>query len=46
MLKDFAWKAFESTGNIDAYVFLKEIEAQKQVIKEKNCTDEEINTNQ
>lgn len=26
MLKDFLWEAFESTGNIEAYIFYKEIE--------------------
>lgn len=26
MLKEFLWKAFEKTGNIDAYIFIKEIE--------------------
>lgn len=26
MLKEFLWNAFEKTGNIEAYIFMKEIE--------------------
>lgn len=26
MLRNFTWKAFENTGNIDAYLLYKEIE--------------------
>jgi len=26
MLRDFIWKTFENTGNIDAYLLYKEIE--------------------
>ncbi|OPZ90977.1 MAG: hypothetical protein BWY74_02126 [Firmicutes bacterium ADurb.Bin419] len=34
MLKEFAWKAFESTGNIDTYIFLKEIEEKNRIFEE------------
>ena len=26
MLRDFAWNVFKKTGNIDSYMFLKEVE--------------------
>lgn len=34
MLKEFAWKAFESTGDIDMYIFLKEIEEKDVMVDE------------
>ena len=42
MLRDFAWKTFENTGNIDAYVFLKEIEEKNKIISERNVPEEEV----
>jgi len=33
MLMDFAWNAFEYTGNIDSYIFYREI-AEKNTVKE------------
>lgn len=35
MLKDFAWNTFEHTGNIDSYIFYREI-------NERNRVDDEI----
>jgi hypothetical protein len=29
MLKEFAWRTFEDTGNIDSYMFYKELEKKK-----------------
>lgn len=40
MLKDFVWKTFESTGDIDKYVFYKEIE-EKSREKDKSKTEKE-----
>lgn len=34
MLKEFAWQVFEFTGNIDMYVFFKEMEERQKVSKE------------
>lgn len=34
MLKDFAWNTFEFTGNIDSYIFYREI-------NEKNRAEDE-----
>ena len=31
-LKDFAWRTFEETGDIDAYVFLREIEEKNNFV--------------
>ena len=42
MLKEFAWKAFESTGNIDTYIFLKEIEEKGRVAEETAVVRDEV----
>lgn len=42
MLKEFVWRAFEYTGNIDAYVFFKEIETKNKALKETNAAEEEV----
>lgn len=42
MLKDFAWKAFENTGDITIYMFLKEIEEKKRVIEETTIMKDEV----
>lgn len=44
MLKDFAWKAFESTGDIEAYKFYKEIEASSNLSEEVKIAEEEAAT--
>jgi len=31
MLKEFAWKTFENTGNITSYIFYREIEDNSRV---------------
>jgi len=43
MLRDFAWNAFEMTGNPDMYVFFKEISNLKNE-EEVVSKDGEINT--
>lgn len=45
MLKEFVWKAFESTGNIDTYVFLKEIEEKFKRIENKAMDKEAVELN-
>ncbi|MDP4092645.1 MAG: YqzL family protein [Bacillota bacterium] len=42
MLKEFAWDAFQYTGNIDAYVFLKEIEENAKIVNQSIITQEEV----
>lgn len=42
MLKEFAWKAFEYTGNIDAYIFFKEMEARNKPLNERETAEEKI----
>ena len=42
MLKEFAWKAFESTGSIDTYIFMKEIEEKNRIVEETAVVREEI----
>lgn len=41
MLRDFAWRAFENTGSVDSYIFLKEIEEKAKVFNEKMMAEEE-----
>lgn len=42
MLKEFAWKAFESTGSIDSYIFLKEIEEKNRITEETEAVKDEV----
>ncbi|TYQ15518.1 UNVERIFIED_CONTAM: YqzL-like protein [Acetivibrio alkalicellulosi] len=42
MLKNFAWKAFENTGDISTYILLKEIEEKNRLIEETSMTKEEV----
>lgn len=42
MLKDYIWKAFEYTGNIDAYILYKEMENNKIGIDEMLVADKEV----
>lgn len=41
MLKEFIWNAFENTGNIDNYVFYKELSEKSNITK----SNEFSNTN-
>lgn len=42
MLKDFAWRAFENTGDITIYMFLKEVEEKKRIIEETKAVKDEV----
>lgn len=44
MLKEFAWETFEKTGNIDSYMFYKEIDQKKKAFKESKVAEEEAAT--
>ncbi|RCX13844.1 YqzL-like protein [Anaerobacterium chartisolvens] len=44
MLKEFLWDAFQNTGNVDAYIFLKEIEGKNRPMKEVSTAGEEAAT--
>jgi len=41
MLKDFAWTAFEFTGNIDSYIFYREIEERSKVKEQRRMAEDE-----
>ncbi len=45
MLKDFVWKAFEATGDIDAYMFFKEIDKREKPAKQKNISQGRVAIN-
>lgn len=42
MLREFAWKVFESTGDIDSYIFLKEIEEKNRIAQEAEAAKDEV----
>ena len=43
MLKEFLWETFKKTGNIEAYVFYKEIENEiEDVVVEIERANEEV----
>lgn len=42
MLKEFIWRTFANTGNIDAYVFYKEIEEKSKEMIEGKIAEEEV----
>jgi hypothetical protein len=42
VLKEFAWRTFESTGSINAYVFYKEIELKNRLDTESEFAEEEV----
>jgi len=44
MLRDFAWKAFESTGDIETYKFYKEVQKNPSAISETKMAEEEAAT--
>ena len=41
MLKEFIWRTFEDTGDIDFYVFYKEFEDKNMAVKDKFFAEEE-----
>jgi len=44
MLRDFAWNAFEMTGNIDSYMFYREIREKDKAAQERIIAQEETAT--
>lgn len=44
MLKEFVWRTFENTGNVDAYIFYKEIEERNKVPAFNNIAEDEAAT--
>ncbi len=42
MLKEFAWRTFEKTGSISAYLFYKEMAAEESKEKVREITEEEV----
>lgn len=42
LLKEFAWRVFERTGNINAYMFYKDIQNNDVALNEKNLAEEEV----
>lgn len=41
MLKEFAWNAFEYTGNIESYIFYKEIEENSRATEQRRMAEAE-----
>lgn len=41
MLMDFVWNVFKTTGSIDSYVFMKEIEEKYKLEPERDESQEE-----
>lgn len=44
MLKDFAWNSFEHTGNIDFYIFYREINERNRAEDERIIAEAEAAT--
>ena len=44
MLKEFAWKAFENTGNVDVYMFYREVDERGKALAEKKVAVDEVAT--
>lgn len=42
MLKEFAWNTFTKTGNIDAYVFYRELSDRRKNTDEPGKPEEEV----
>lgn len=42
MNKKFAWELFTNTGNIDAYMLMKDVEFSEQLIRTENNASEVI----
>lgn len=45
MLVDFVWNVFKTTGSIDSYVFMKEIQEKYKPDQEENVKQEEVTMN-
>lgn len=44
MLKDFAWNAFIESGNIDSYIFYREIEERDRSDEQRSLAEAEAAT--
>lgn len=42
LLTDFVWKAFESTGSIEAYSLYRELDERKKAIQERQTAEDEV----
>lgn len=42
LLKDFAWKAFERTGSIEAYLLCRAMEEENRQCDETKITEDEV----
>lgn len=42
MLREFAWRTFENTGSLDAYILYREIEVKNKAISESVIAREEV----
>ncbi len=42
MLEEFAWRAFENTGSVDAYILFREIQAKDKAVSESIIAREEV----
>lgn len=42
MFREFAWRAFENTGNVDAYLLFREIEVKDKAVSESIIAKEEV----
>ncbi|MCX7710305.1 MAG: YqzL family protein [Clostridia bacterium] len=40
MLKEFVWKTFENTGDVNYYMFYREIEEKNRKMSESSAADE------
>ena len=45
MNKKFAWELFKNTGNIDAYMLMKDVEVSEQLLDKSNNTVGDSNGN-
>ena len=42
MLREFTWKVFEKTGEVDTYMFYKEIQESNKLLGERKVAEEEV----
>ncbi len=42
MLREFAWKTFENTGSVNAYVFYREIETYRRQESQTKLAQDEV----
>jgi hypothetical protein len=42
MFREFAWRTFENTGSVDAYMLFREIEVKDKAVTESIIAQEEV----